>query len=79
MIRTQVQLPDALYRQLRALAETKEWSISEAVRRSVEILLQSYPKNPASPEEWELPQARSMGGFLVPPDQWRSLATERDP
>lgn len=79
MIRTQVQLPDGLYHRLRALAENKEWSISEAVRRSVEMLLQSYPRDPTPSEEWELPQARALGGFLIPPDGWRSLGEERTP
>ena len=52
MIRTQVQLPDELYEQARRLAEQKEISLAEVVRRGLEHLLTIYPTN--RPAEWTL-------------------------
>ena len=52
MIRTQVQLPDELYEQARRLAEQKEISLAEVVRRGLERLLMIYPVE--RPSEWKL-------------------------
>ena len=52
MIRTQVQLPDALYKKARRLAEQREISLAEVVRRGLEQLLAIYPVD--RPVEWTL-------------------------
>lgn len=39
MIKTQVQIPDDLYRCVKRLAECQEWTIAEALRRAAELLL----------------------------------------
>jgi hypothetical protein len=52
MVRTQVQLPDKLYEQARRLAEQKEISLAEVVRRGLEHLLTIYPVD--RPSEWQL-------------------------
>ncbi len=72
MIRTQIQLPDELYRASKELAERKEWSLAELVRRGLEGLLTRYPEPPAKASEWNLPDARPLGGdaFFAQPD-WR--------
>lgn len=36
MIRTQIQLPDDLHQQLRTIAERREWSFAEVIRRGME-------------------------------------------
>lgn len=77
MIRTQIQLPDELYQELKRLAEAKEWSLAEAVRRGVELLLRSYPSETASPGEWCLPEPMALGEPLAPVEDWRALANER--
>jgi len=39
MIKTQIQLPEELHRDLKRLAEAKEWSLAETLRRGAELLL----------------------------------------
>lgn len=77
MIRTQIQLPDELYRAAKALAEQKEWSLAEVVRRSLEDILARYPGKQKEGSEWELPGARPLGGdaFFLDPD-WRYEANQ---
>lgn len=77
MTRTQVQLPDQLYRDLRALAEEREWSLAEAIRRGAELLLRSYPPVRDPAEGWSLPEPLHLGEFLTLPDEWRELANAR--
>ena len=38
MIKTQVQLPDQLYYKAKAIAEQREWSLAEVVRRGIEYM-----------------------------------------
>ena len=72
MIRTQIQLPEALYRDAKALAERKEWSLAEVVRRALEQLLCLFPETTVKNDEWELPPGRDLGSdaFFDNPD-WR--------
>jgi hypothetical protein len=39
MIKTQIQFPDDLYRRVKRLAESQEWSLAETLRRAAELLL----------------------------------------
>jgi hypothetical protein len=72
MIKTQVQLPDALYHAAKELAARKEWSLAEVVRRGLENILCTFPASTASTEPWKLPEPRPLGGdaFFDNPD-WR--------
>lgn len=38
MIKTQVQIPDELYKKAKALAKAKEWSLAEVFRRGLEYM-----------------------------------------
>ena len=78
MIRTQIQLPEPLYADIKSLAEAQDWSLAEAIRRGAELLLRSYPRNPEKPEFWSLPEGMPLGQFVAPVDQWRALAQERE-
>jgi len=56
MVRTQIQIPDPLYREIKRVAQDQEWSIAEVVRRGAEEVVRRYPacksaRNPA----WHLP------------------------
>jgi hypothetical protein len=77
MIRTQIQLPEELYRAVKEFAEQKEWSLAEVVRRGLEDLLCRYPGKKKAGVEWELPEPRSLGGdaFFSDPD-WRYEANQ---
>jgi hypothetical protein len=76
MVKTQVQIPDELYRRAKQVAAEKEWSFAEVVRRGLECITQVNPPGRASAAEWELPPARPCGPFLAPPDRWTELAHE---
>ena len=54
MIKTQVQLPDELYHTAKAIAEQREWSLAEVVRRGLEHMAVLYPTR-QSEKGWELP------------------------
>jgi len=77
MIRTQIQLPDELYRAAKAFAERKEWSLAELIRRGLEDILGRFPAPPSPGAEWKLPEPRPLGGddFFLNPD-WRYEANQ---
>lgn len=54
MIKTQVQLPDELYRKAKTIAEQREWSLAEVVRRGLEHMALLYPVQEGS-GTWKLP------------------------
>ena len=62
MIRTQIQLPDALYRRAKELAEQREISLAELVRRGLEYLTSVSPEVGRQATAWELPQPAHLGG-----------------
>lgn len=46
MIRTQIQLPDALYREAKRIAAEQEISLAEVLRRGLEHMQRIYPPRP---------------------------------
>ena len=68
MVKTQIQLPDALYRDLKRLAAAREWSLAETLRRAAEQLLARHPVVPAHAAEWQPPVSDAVG--------WRGLSPE---
>ena len=67
MIKTQVQLPDELYHKAKAIAEQREWSLAEVVRRGLEYMALAYPTR-ESAKPWALPVLKS-GDFRPDFDQ----------
>lgn len=43
MTRTQIQLPDPLYREVKRVARELDWSIAEVLRRGAETVVRAYP------------------------------------
>ena len=78
MVRTQVQLPDELYEEVRRVAASREWSIAEVLRRSAEYIVRFYPPDTLEPASWAPPAPRHLGAFLAPEDRWRELAWDAD-
>lgn len=76
MIRTQVQLPDELYRDAKRLAREHEVTLAEVVRRGLEHMVRIYPKRNVAPDTWQPPTPHQLGPFRVPTDAWRELANE---
>lgn len=73
MIRTQIQLPDQLYRQAQQLARGREISLAELVRRGLEYMISVAPEAQVTGEAWTLPRPRNLGGkdpFADP--EWRA-------
>ena len=66
MVKTQIQLPDALYRDLKRLAELKEWSLAETLRRAAEQFLARHPAPAPSSSTWQPPTSATVG--------WRGLS-----
>jgi hypothetical protein len=66
MTRTQIQLPDAVYLRAKQLADAREISMAELVRRSLELLLSQYPAPDQTIEDWQFPAPRKLG--------WRGLS-----
>ncbi|MFM7035613.1 MAG: ribbon-helix-helix protein, CopG family [Planctomycetia bacterium] len=55
MIKTQIQIPDDLYRRVKRLAESQEWSLAETLRRAAELLLAvRSPGSNADRTTWRL-------------------------
>lgn len=73
MIKTQVQIPDYLYKEAKRVAREREMSLAEVMRRGLEYMTQVYPPLHSS-KAWSPPKPRHLGSFLTSPDEWRELA-----
>jgi len=51
MIRTQIQLPEILYKEVQRVAAAQEWSIAEVIRRGAESVVRAYPALKQKPED----------------------------
>ena len=67
MIKTQIQLPNQLYHQAKAIAEQREWSLAEVIRRGIEHMAAVYPLTETA-AEWKMPVLKS-GVFAANFDQ----------
>ena len=71
MPRTQIQLPEPLFNQIKRIAAQHDCSLAECVRRGIEAYLQTCPETDAAAEKWVLPVLRGSGGY------WRDPASSR--
>lgn len=76
MVRMQVQLPDELYARLKEIADAKEWSFVETLRRAGEMFASMYPQGPRPEDKWVLPKV-DLGAPLLPEEKWAE-AVEQD-
>ncbi len=77
MVRTQIQLPEKLYRKLKRLAKLQETSLAEVLRRAGEREVAAHPEIDEAPDVWEPPEPRELGiRSDVPVEQWRLLAND---
>ncbi len=67
MLRTQIQLPEPLFKQIKRIAAQRDWSLAEFVRRGMEAYLQTCPEPDAAGAKWALPVLRGSGGHLRDP------------
>jgi hypothetical protein len=77
MVKTQIQLPDDLYREAKRVAADYEMSFAEVVRRSLERTMPAYPRKAAAP--WKPPEPLDLGQrCALDDDEVRLLANEPD-
>ncbi len=75
MKRTQVQVPDPLYQEVKRVANLQDWSVSEVFRRAAEQMVAQFPPNKQR-GAWALPESREMGMPLIASDRWRDLVAD---
>ena len=76
MVKTQVQIPDHLFREAKRLAEENEMSFAEVVRRGLEEIIRHHPPGRAPIGVWKPPLAYDLGPALVPEEEWTALCPE---
>jgi hypothetical protein len=77
MVKTQIQLPDELYFEVKRVAQEYEMSFAEVVRRSIERTIPAYPRRKSS--DWIPPEPLDLGLQQgIEDDEWRLLANEPD-
>ena len=64
MIRMQIQLPEPLLHRLKRIADERDWSFAELVRRGMESYACTFPDASVNPKEWVFPVLRGSGGHL---------------
>jgi len=69
MTKTQIQVPEELFQELRTFAKQREWSLAETFRRGAELLLQVYPETSSKASAaWTPPTSNRVG--------WKGLSAE---
>jgi hypothetical protein len=76
MVKTQVQIPDHLFKQAKQLAEESEMSFAHVVRLGLELVLKARPLGRKSAGGWQVPKGKAMGLPLIPENQWTEAAHE---
>lgn len=74
---TEVALPDAVYEQVEGRAAQRRLTVPELLRQAAEQMI----RPPAGPRRkpdggWRFPDARHLGDFLKPGEDWWLLANE---
>ncbi len=77
MKRTQIQLPEPLYEEVKRVARARDVSLTEVLRQGAEYMVRVYPPDKTALELWQAPPPLKMGRFLAHPDGWRELANQR--
>ncbi len=72
MTKTQIQVPEELFREIREFARQREWSLAETFRRGAELLLQVYPETTVpQATAWTPPTSNRVGWKGLSPAQLR--------
>jgi hypothetical protein len=75
VVKTQIQLPEELFREVKRFAAEREWSLAETFRRGAELLLQVHPSAPASKASgWMPPKSDAVGWCGLTARQLREMA-----
>ena len=72
MVRTQIQLPEPLYRDVQRVAREQDWSIAEVLRRGAEAIIRAYPQCKSnSGQGWQFPPPISGKLLITDPGDLR--------
>lgn len=75
MTKTQIQVPEELFREIRSFAKAREWSLAETFRRGAELLLEVYPEQRApAGSEWNPPVSTTVGWKGLSPAELKDAA-----
>ena len=77
MTKTQIQLPDPLYKEIKRVSREQDWSLAEVLRRGAEYVVRCYPRRETDRDVWELPAGSDLGSIKVPYQEWREFASDR--
>jgi hypothetical protein len=77
MTKTQIQVPEDLFAQIKDFAQRREWSLAETFRRGAELLLETYAENgPSASQSWEPPTSQRVGWKGLSDEELKNLAFE---
>jgi hypothetical protein len=76
MVKTQIQIPDHLFRDAKRLAAESEMSFAHVVRLGLEMVLKARPIGRQPAAQWRVPKGKRMGLPLVPEEQWTEISHE---
>lgn len=77
MTKTQIQVPEDLFAEIKDFAQRREWSLAETFRRGAELLLETYAEDtPPASQAWQPPTSRRVGWKGLTDEQLRDLAFE---
>jgi hypothetical protein len=76
MVKTQVQIPDALFREAKRIASENEMSFAEVVRRGLEEIILHHPPRRERAADWAPPAVFDLGETLAPEEDWTALCHE---
>lgn len=76
MVKTQVQIPDHLFKEAKRLAAENEMSFAQVVRLGLEMVIQARPAGRQPATQWKMPPAKNMGVPLIDEAQWTEVAHE---
>ena len=75
-VKTQVQIPDGLFREAKRLAAENEMSFAEVVRRGLEEIIRHHPPGRTEAALWSVPPPYDLGEAMVPEEEWTALCHE---
>ena len=77
MKKTQIHVPETLFKEIKQFARRREWSLAETFRRGAELLLETYAEDaPPASQPWQPPTSRRVGWKGLTDEQLRDLAFE---
>ena len=76
MVKTQVQIPDHLFKEAKRIAAESEMSFAHVVRLGLEMVLKARPAGRQPASQWRVPKGKNMGLPLIAEEHWTETAHE---